>query len=129
MSLIDEQDHICHSAALCRAPQIPFSVLPRVVLGGMMAIEFKKSSRLEQFHTTVDEAIARVVREELERLNLRQRRILEIDEAAEYLGCSCGTIHNLVAGGKLNPVRFDRRMRLDIEDLERLIHESKGAGG
>lgn len=94
-----------------------------------MAIEFKKSPRPEQIYTTVDEAIARVVRQELERLNLRQRRILEINEAAEYLGCSCGTLHNLVADGKLNPVRFDRRMRFDIDDLERLIHESKGAGG
>lgn len=79
----------------------------------------------EQRYDTVDEAIARVVRQELARLNFRQKRILDMEEAAEYLGCSVGTIHNLVADGKLNPVRYDRRMRFDIEDLDRLIEKSK----
>jgi excisionase family DNA binding protein len=94
-----------------------------------VAIERKPLTQAEQHYGTVDEAIARVVRMELQRLNLRQRRVLEIEEAAEYLGCSIGTIHNLVADGKLNPVRYDRRMRFDIEDLDRLIERSKVAGG
>jgi excisionase family DNA binding protein len=94
-----------------------------------MAIPWRPPTQPEQHHGTVDEAIARVVREELGRLNLRQRRILEIDEAAEYLGCSVGTIHNLVADDKLSPVRYDRRIRFDIEDLDRLIQKSKVADG
>jgi excisionase family DNA binding protein len=76
---------------------------------------------------TVDDAIRRAVREELSSSSFRQRRLLSIDEAAEYLGVSKGTIHNLIAEKKLTAARFTRWPMLDIEDLERLIQESKRA--
>ena len=75
--------------------------------------------------TTVDEAIARVVRRELERMNLVQRLCVDIDECATLLSCSIGTVNNLVAEGKLKAVRFDRRMRFEISDLQELIRRSK----
>jgi excisionase family DNA binding protein len=74
---------------------------------------------------TVDEAIARVVREEIARLSLRRQRVLTLEQTAEYLGTSEGTVHNLVALGKLKPCRFDRRPRFDIDDVNRLVEESK----
>ncbi|HLH04994.1 MAG TPA: helix-turn-helix domain-containing protein [Bryobacteraceae bacterium] len=74
---------------------------------------------------SVDEAIARVVREEIAKISLRRKQVLDIDEAAEYLGVSVNQVHNFIADGKLTPVRYDRRLRFDIDDLNRLIHESK----
>lgn len=77
---------------------------------------------------SIEEAIARVVRDELGKLNLRQKRLLTIEEAAEYLNVSKGTIHNLMAEKKLAQVYFMRWPMIDIEDLDRLIRESKRVG-
>lgn len=74
---------------------------------------------------TIDEAIARVVREEITKMNIRKKWILELDEAAEYLGVSHGTIDKFMADKKLACVRMDRRNRFDVEDLDTLIQESK----
>ncbi len=65
------------------------------------------------------------MREEIAKISLRRKQVLDIDEAAEYLGVSVNQVHNFIADGKLTPVRYDRRLRFDIDDLNRLIHESK----
>jgi excisionase family DNA binding protein len=53
------------------------------------------------------------------------QRLLARQEAAEYLHCSEGTIDNLVTQGKLHPTRFTRFPLFDIQELDRLIEESK----
>jgi len=67
----------------------------------------------------------------VERLSGRQRvgqRLLSVEEAARYLGRTKEAVQHLIAAGTLPTVRFDRRVYLDIEDLDRLIEESKQGG-
>jgi excisionase family DNA binding protein len=74
---------------------------------------------------SIDEAVARVVRDELQKFNVRTKRVLSLEETATYLGVSEGTVRNFVAQGKLTPVRFTRHLLFDIDDLDRLIQLSK----
>jgi excisionase family DNA binding protein len=80
-------------------------------------------------HTAGDaliEGIADAVARRLERLQTIRKRLLRVEEAAEYLAMSEDTVERLVANGKLTPVRgLDRRIRFDICDLEKLIDDSK----
>ena len=94
----------------------------------MSPAEFpKKSPQSEAIRETIDEAIARVVRTEFERLNLVQKLCVDIDEIAGMLGCSASQVHNLVAEEKLHNVSFDRRVRCDIEEVKALIRKKKKA--
>ena len=54
-----------------------------------------------------------------------QKRLLTIKEAAIYLGRSVYGVRELIWSGKLPYVRFDRRIHLDIHDLEKFIEENK----
>ncbi len=56
---------------------------------------------------------------------LTSRRLLTITEAASYLNCSTVTIRRLIWAGRLPAVRWDRRIRIDIHDLERFIEENR----
>ncbi len=56
-----------------------------------------------------------------------QKRLLTIKEAAVYLGRSVCGVRELIWSGKLPYVRFDRRIHLDIHDLEKFIVENKTA--
>jgi len=67
----------------------------------------------------------------LERLSASQRpeqRLLTVEQAAQYLGRTKEAVQHLIAAGKLPRVRFDRRVYLDIVDLDRLIEKSKDEG-
>lgn len=85
----------------------------------------KADSGTDERPATVDMAIARVVRDELRKLNVHSQRMLSRSEAAKHLGCSEGTIDNLVGQGKLHPARYMRLPTFDVFDLEKLIEDSK----
>ena len=53
------------------------------------------------------------------------RRLLNPDQAAEYLNCSTITVRRLIWDGRLPSVKWDRRQRLDIRDLERFVEDHK----
>jgi excisionase family DNA binding protein len=73
------------------------------------------------------EAIAEAVALKLEHFQTTKRRLLTLEQAAEYLGMSDDTVERLVANKKLIPVSgLDRRKRFDIRDLDKLIEHSKG---
>jgi excisionase family DNA binding protein len=55
----------------------------------------------------------------------QQKRLFKVPEAAEYLGCSNSQIRNYIAQGKLRNVSLDSHQRIDREDLDRLIEDSK----
>lgn len=90
-----------------------------------MTLPSKKAPQSVEARMTIEEVIANIIREQFEQLNIRQKRILSLEETAQYLGVSEGTIYNLEAQHKLTNVGLDRRKRFDIEDLDRLIRESK----
>ncbi len=54
-----------------------------------------------------------------------QRRLLSLEEAATYLGRTIWGVRELVWKGKLPAVRIDRRVQLDIRDLEKFIEAHK----
>jgi excisionase family DNA binding protein len=57
-----------------------------------------------------------------------RKRLLTIDEAAEYLGRTREAMQHLVSSGKMPTVRSDRRVFFDIHDLESWIERNKEQG-
>lgn len=54
-------------------------------------------------------------------------RLLTVDQAATYLGRSKEAVQHLVASGRIPIVRSDRRVFLDVKDLDSWIDASKQA--
>ena len=52
-------------------------------------------------------------------------RLLDVEQAAVYLGCSAHSVRHQLKAGKLPAVRRDRRVFLDVRDLDRVIEECK----
>jgi excisionase family DNA binding protein len=71
-------------------------------------------------------AMADAIADRLEHRQDARRRLLDVPQTSEYLGMTESAVYNLVSDGKLAPVRFDRRIRFDIRDLDRLIEDAKG---
>jgi hypothetical protein len=53
-------------------------------------------------------------------------RLLNVEQAAAYMGCSPHSIRHQITAGKLPAVRRDRRVFLDVKDLDRVIEQCKG---
>ena len=54
---------------------------------------------------------------------------LTAQEAAAYLKCAVGTIHNLVYQKRLEPCgRFGNRLRFKRQDLDRFLTEPRKGG-
>ena len=51
------------------------------------------------------------------------RRLLNVDQAAEYLGRTREAVEHMIHSGKLPVVRIDKRISLDVRALDRLIEE------
>lgn len=77
---------------------------------------------IEQFLSAIADAIA----DRLEHRQQTRRRLLTLEEAADYLAMSENQVLNLIAEGKLKRSNLDRRVRVDIRELDRLIEETKG---
>ena len=57
------------------------------------------------------------------------RRLLTVKEAAKYIGRTETAVRELVWNQKLAHIRSDRRVMLDIRDLDRWIDENRIAEG
>jgi hypothetical protein len=53
------------------------------------------------------------------------KRLYSVEEAATYLGRSPKAVWELIANAKLSTVRIDRRVHLDVYELDALIDRSK----
>lgn len=53
------------------------------------------------------------------------KRLLTIREAAEFLGRTEEAVRTMCEKGKLPVVRIDRRIQLDVRDLEKVIEQYK----
>jgi excisionase family DNA binding protein len=56
------------------------------------------------------------------------KRLLTMEQAGEYLGRSRESMQHLVSSGKLPTVRSDRRVFLDVKDLDEWIQANKVHG-
>ena len=54
-------------------------------------------------------------------------RLLSIEDAAEYIGRTKVGMNHLIAAGKIPVVRADRRVMLDVRDLDHWIEHNKVA--
>ncbi|MEK6545760.1 MAG: helix-turn-helix domain-containing protein [Nitrospinota bacterium] len=54
-----------------------------------------------------------------------RKRLLSVSEASTYLGRSIPALRELIWAGKLPIVRSDRRIFLDVQDLDRWIDSHK----
>jgi excisionase family DNA binding protein len=54
-----------------------------------------------------------------------QKRLLSVEEGAEYLGRTKEAVQHMIAAGKLPIVKSDRRVFLDVRDLDAWIERSK----
>lgn len=55
----------------------------------------------------------------------RLPRLMDVDAAARYLSRSPNAVRKLIDAGKLPSVRIDRKVCLDVRDLDRVIEEAK----
>jgi excisionase family DNA binding protein len=53
------------------------------------------------------------------------RRLISLTDAAEMLGMSVGSVRRLIWAGKLHIVKLNRRVLVDLRDIDRLIEEAK----
>jgi excisionase family DNA binding protein len=54
-----------------------------------------------------------------------KKRLYTVPEAAEYLGRSIWSMRRLIWEGMIPSVRVQRRVHLDVADMENLIEHSK----
>ena len=51
--------------------------------------------------------------------------LLTVEAAAEYIGRTKPGMDHLLSGGKIPTVRADRRVMIDVRDLDRWIEDNK----
>ena len=54
-----------------------------------------------------------------------QKRLLNVDEAAEYIGSTPGSIYQKVHNGVIPFVKIGRSVRFDIVELDAFIEQKK----
>jgi excisionase family DNA binding protein len=55
-------------------------------------------------------------------------RLLTVEQSAVYIGRTKDAVQHMIASGKLSTVRSDRRVFIDIRDLDAWIEENKQSG-
>jgi hypothetical protein len=86
-------------------------------------------------NTQIDNPLAPLVRTIVEQVvrELRDNpmeknpdpRLLSVEGAAKYLSRTPSAIRNMISTKKLKVVRFDGRVYLDIQELDRMIESAK----
>jgi len=85
---------------------------------------------LEQLLDALAEKVVQRIREEAPTgacASIRPR-LLTVEQAAVYIGRSKEAVQHMVSSGKMPTVRADRRVFVDVEDLDAWIREHKQAG-
>ena len=75
--------------------------------------------------TDLARRVAAEVREHSGRCGAGMTRLLTVEQAATYLGRSKASVQHMVADGVLPTVRSDRRVFLDVVDLDAWIERHK----
>jgi hypothetical protein len=76
--------------------------------------------------TTFARKVADIVLEEISHgAFVKGPRLLDVERAAAYLGRTEEAMNHMIAAGKVSTVRIDRRVFLDIRELDALIENHK----
>ena len=80
------------------------------------------------FLTIDDESLDKIAHRIAERQGgMPTRRLLNVQQTAEYLGLSTNAVRALRRKAKLRPVRSFGRILFDLQDLDRMIQHGKDA--
>jgi excisionase family DNA binding protein len=74
---------------------------------------------------TLADRVAAKLRDKLAWQSATKPRLFTAEQAAVYLGRTKEAVEHMIAGGKLPVVRPDRRVFLDVQDLDRWIDANK----
>ena len=80
---------------------------------------------LDTFSDLVATKLSRRLTESGQEAGKMRKRLLTVEEAAIYLGRPKEAVQHLIAAGKLKTVKPDRRVFLDIRDLDDWIEQNK----
>jgi excisionase family DNA binding protein len=98
---------------------------------GKSASELNRLPRSKKVEDDTPEIIRAACRaavtEALRSLEISTRRLLTIEQTAQYLTLSEREVHNMIAAKALTAVRHGRRKMVDIRDLETWIASHKAA--
>lgn len=53
------------------------------------------------------------------------KRLYDLQEASEYLGRTPRAVYDMIRSGKLREVRIDRRILVDVKDMDEIIERAK----
>jgi len=90
-----------------------------------MPTQGREVSATDTFAEIIRVAAAAGVREALNVQDATNRRLLTVEQAAEYLALSKREIWNMIAGHELPVVAHGRRKMIDIQDLNSWIDRNK----
>ena len=74
-----------------------------------------------EFTSSLADAIAAKVIEQMSEQGVVPKRLLTLDEAAKYLGRTQKAVEHLIARGTLPVTRLDGKRQVDREELDKLI--------
>ena len=77
---------------------------------------------------TLIEAIAEAVARKLERMAGMQQRLMDVHDAARYLGMTENAIREKASASELPCVRIDGKLRFDKRELDRWIDRAPRQG-
>ena len=80
---------------------------------------------MSPFIDAIAEQVAIRVKTELESKGVVRPRLLNVKQAAVYLGRTEDSIRHLQSSGALPVLRADSRVQFDIQDLDRWISQNK----
>jgi excisionase family DNA binding protein len=80
---------------------------------------------LDELANRLAERLVDKLEERLRPDSVSRQRLLTVEQAATYLGRSPAAVQHMIASGKLRAVRIDRRVAIDLKDLERLVEAGK----
>jgi excisionase family DNA binding protein len=91
--------------------------------------EHAKTSDIDIIGVLASRVAAEVCRRQAPNGDSPKQRLLTVAQAATYLGRSEDAIRHMVGSGKIRPVRGDRRISIDVRDLDDWIAANKEAEG
>jgi hypothetical protein len=86
-----------------------------------------QNGRLPSPGDSLIQAIADAVAAKIERMSGMRQRLMEVDDAATYLGMSAHALRHK-AGVEIPCVRIDGKLRFDRCDLDRFVDAAKREG-
>jgi excisionase family DNA binding protein len=79
----------------------------------------------QQFIDTLADAVAQRVFSRMAPIQTSPRRLLNVREAAEYLGRTEDAVYQLINRGKIAAIREGRRVHIEVAELDAFVDRGK----